>query len=268
MNLILIKKKINTYLFNALVISIYAFIWAPIVIIVLSAFDPSPDFTFPPTGLSLKWFFSFFSNEMFMTSFFLVSLPVAIGVALISTPIGVLGAMGLVRYSFKGRNFLETFFVLPMLVPEVLLGVALLLFFIKLNIKLTLFSLIIGHVVITIPYVVRSVSVSLHGVKPMLEEAARMLGATKIQVFFKVILPLIRSGIISGALFSFIISFGDINLALFLTGPDTATIPVHIYSEIQWQGDPTIAAISAIQIIIVGLILGIINKTFKIRMTL
>jgi len=176
--------------------------------------------------------------------------------------------MGLVRYSFKGRNFLETFFVLPMLVPEVLLGVALLLFFIKLNIKLTLFSLIIGHVVITIPYVVRSVSVSLHGVKPMLEEAARMLGATKIQVFFKVILPLIRSGIISGALFSFIISFGDINLALFLTGPDTATIPVHIYSEIQWQGDPTIAAISAIQIIIVGLILGIINKTFKIRMTL
>jgi len=176
--------------------------------------------------------------------------------------------MGLVRYSFKGKNFLETFFVLPMLVPEVLLGVALLLFFIKIQLNLTLFSLIIAHIVITIPYVVRTVSVSLHGVDPMLEEAAKMLGATKVQAFFKVTLPLIRSGIISGALFSFIISFGDINLSLFLTGPNTATIPVHIFSEIQWQGDPTIAAISAIQILIVGLILGLINKTFKIRMAL
>jgi putative spermidine/putrescine transport system permease protein len=102
----------------------------------------------------------------------------------------------------------------------------------------------------------------------MIEEAAHILGANKIRVFFKVTLPLIRSGIISGALFSFIISFGDINLALFLTGPQTATVPVHIFSEIQWQGDPTIAAISTVQVIIVGVILMVINKIFKIRMAM
>ncbi len=203
-----------------------------------------------------------------MTSFFRVSLPVAIVVAFIATPIGILGAFGLVRYTFKGRAFMETYFILPMLVPQVLLGIALLLFFIKLDIKATFFSLIIGHVVLAIPYVVRTVSAALHGVNPMLEEAATILGASKLQTFFKVTLPLIRSGIISGALFSFIISFGDINLALFITGPKTVTVPVHIFSEIQWQGDPTIAAISTVQVLMIGVILMLVNKIFRIRMAL
>jgi putative spermidine/putrescine transport system permease protein len=155
-----------------------------------------------------------------------------------------------------------------MLVPQVLLGIALLLFFIQLGIKATFLSLIIGHVVLAIPYVVRTVSASLHGINPMVEEASRMLGATKIQTFFKVTLPLIRSGIISGALFCFIISFGDINLALFITGPKTVTVPVHIFSEIQWQGDPTIAAISTVQVAIIGMLLLLVNRIFRIRMAM
>jgi putative spermidine/putrescine transport system permease protein len=262
------RKKIGQYLFSISLVAIYCFILAPIVIIVVVSFDATPNFLFPPPGLSVRWFISFFTNETFMTSFFRVSLPVAIVVAFIATPVGILGAFGLVRYTFKGRSFMETYFILPMLVPQVLLGIALLLFFIKLDIKATFFSLIIGHVVLAIPYVVRTVSAALHGVNPMLEEAATMLGASKVQTFFKVTLPLIRSGIISGALFSFIISFGDINLALFITGPKTVTVPVHIFSEIQWQGDPTIAAISTVQVVMIGVILLLVNKIFRIRMAL
>ena len=261
-------KKINQYIFKMLLFAIYCFLLAPIIIVLISSVDPSPSFVFPPSGVSFKWFLSFFNNTTFMTSFFKVSLPLGVAAALISTPLGLLGALGLVRYKFKGRDFLETFFILPMLVPEVLMGIALLLFFIKLNIKATFFALTMGHVILTIPYTVRSISASLHGVDRMLEEAAILLGATRLQVFFKVTLPLIRSGLISGALFCFIISFSNINFTLFITGPQTATIPIHIFSEIQWQGDPTIAAISAVQIMVIGLILLLVNRAFGIRFAL
>lgn len=262
------RKKVSQYIFKALVVAIYFSLLAPIAIIVISSFDPSPNFVFPPQGFSFRWFISFLNHTTFMNSFFKISLPLAIITALVSTPLGVLGAYGLVRYKFKGREFLGTYFMLPMLVPEVLLGVSLLLFFILLNVKATFFSLVLGHVILTIPYVVRTVSASLQGLNLMLEEAAMMLGATKVQTFFKVTLPLIRSGIISGALFCFIISFGNINFTLFLIGPQTATIPIHIFSEIQWQGDPTIAAISTVQILLIGLILLLVNKIFRIRLAL
>jgi putative spermidine/putrescine transport system permease protein len=258
-------KNINRYLFHLLLFIIYGFLLAPIIIVVISAFDPAYTFTFPPRGITFKWFLSFFTNTTFMTSFFKVSLPLAIAAALISTPLGLLGSWGLVRYNFKGKNILETFFILPMLVPEVLMGIALLLFFIKLEIKATFIALTIGHIILTIPYTVRTITASLHGMDKSLEEAAMILGATKLQSFLKITLPLIRSGIISGALFCFMISFGNINFTLFLTGPETATIPIHIYSEIQWQGDPTIAAISTIQIMVIGLILLIVNRAFGIR---
>ena len=148
------------------------------------------------------------------------------------------------------------------------MGIALLLFFIKLDIKATFLALTLGHVILTIPYTVRTVTASLHGMDRSLEEAAMILGATKFQTFFKITLPLIRSGIISGALFCFMISFGNINFTLFLTGPQTATIPIHIYSEIQWQGDPTIAAISTVQVLVIGLILLLVNRAFGIRFAL
>lgn len=261
-------RKINQYLFKILLFAIYSLLLAPIIVVVIGAFDTSYTPIFPPRGFTFKWFISFFTNPTFMSSFFKVSLPLAVTAALISTPLGILGSWGLVRYNFKGKGFLETYFILPMLIPEVLMGIALLLFFIKLDIKATFFALTLGHVILTIPYTVRTVTASLHGMDRSLEEAAMILGATKFQTFFKITLPLIRSGIISGALFCFMISFGNINLTLFLTGPQTATIPIHIYSEIQWQGDPTIAAISTVQILVIGLILLLVNKFFGIRFAL
>src|SRR5438105_10743770 len=101
---------------------------------------------------------------------------------------------------------------------------------------------------------------------PRLEEAAMSLGATRLQAFFRVTLPLLRSSLLSGAIFAFIISFSDINLALFLSGPESTTLPVHIFSEIQWRGEPTIAAASSLQIVISGMFVLILQRMFRLRL--
>jgi ABC-type spermidine/putrescine transport system permease subunit I len=106
----------------------------------------------------------------------------------------------------------------------------------------------------------------LVGLDPRLEEAAMSLGATRVQAFFKVTLPLLRSSLLSGAIFAFIISFSDINLALFLSGPESTSLPVHIFSQIQWQGDPTIAAASSLQIVIIGMLILLVQRIFRLRL--
>jgi putative spermidine/putrescine transport system permease protein len=154
----------------------------------------------------------------------------------------------------------------PLVVPEILLGAALYLFYARLAVQASIWTLLCGHLVICTPYVIRSVTAGLVGLDPRLEEAAMSLGATRVQAFFKVTLPLLRSSLVSGAIFAFIISFSDINLALFLTGPQSTSLPVHIFSEIQWQGDPTIAAASSMQIVIIGLLILVVQRIFRLRL--
>jgi len=151
-------------------------------------------------------------------------------------------------------------------VPHILLGAALYLYFVHLGMKASLLTITLSHLVISTPYVIRSVTAGLVGLDPRLEEAAMSLGASRVQAFFKVTLPMLRSSLMSGAIFAFIISFSDINLSLFLSGPGTTTLPMHIFSEIQWGGDPTIAAASALQIIVVGFLILLVQRVFRLRL--
>ena len=130
----------------------------------------------------------------------------------------------------------------------------------------SIWTLLCGHLVIATPYVIRSVTAGLVGLDPRLEEAAMSLGATRIEAFFKVTLPLLRSSLLSGAIFAFIISFSDINLALFLSGPESTSLPVHLFSQIQWQGDPTIAAASTLQIVVIGGLILVVQRIFRLRL--
>ena len=150
--------------------------------------------------------------------------------------------------------------------PQILLGAALYLFYARLAVPASIWTLLLGHVVICTPYVIRSVTAGLVGMDPRLEEAAMSLGATRLQAFFKVTLPLLRSSLLSGAIFAFIISFSDINLALFLSGPQSTSLPVQIFSQIQWQGDPTIAAASTLQILVIGLLIVVVQRIFRLRL--
>jgi putative spermidine/putrescine transport system permease protein len=262
------RRTLGTLAPRAAVIAIYAFLLAPLLVVVGVSFDPTDAFRFPPPGLSVRWYEAFFANEAFVDAFFRVSLAVASVVSLIATLVGGLAAIGLVRFRFRGRTAVETAFIAPIVVPEVLLGAALYIFYTRIHLRATLVALILGHVLIAVPYVVRTVSAGLAGVSLSLEEAAMSLGASRIQAFCKVTLPLIRSSVLSGAAFAFIISLSDINLALFITGPETVTLPLHIFSQVTWQSDPTIAAASTVQIATIATLLGLVQRFFRLRVAL
>jgi putative spermidine/putrescine transport system permease protein len=134
------------------------------------------------------------------------------------------------------------------------------LLYARLGITPTLWSLALGHLVIATPYVIRTVVAGLTGIDMRVEEAAQNLGAHPIQAFYKVTLPLLRSSIISGAIFAFIISFSDINIALFLSAANTTTLPIQILAQMQLASDPTIAAASTLQVLIISLLLLVIQR--------
>lgn len=249
-----------------LVLAVYVLLIAPLVVVIAVSFNAGPGFDFPPKGLSLRWYGSFFDSRPFVRSFFQVSLPIALACSLFATTLGALAAIGLVRFRFPGRATLETLFLTPLLVPHILLGAALYLYYARLGMGASMLTLFLGHLVIATPYVIRSVTAGLVGMDPRLEEAAISLGANRVQAFLKVTMPLLRSSLLSGAIFAFIISFSDINLALFLSGPDTTSLPVHIFSQLQWESDPTIAAASALQIVIIGSLILLVQKIFRLRL--
>jgi putative spermidine/putrescine transport system permease protein len=248
------------------VIVVYVLLLAPLVVVISVSFGSTPTFDFPPKGLTLRWYHAFFASEMFVRSFFRVSQVVGLLTALVATVIGSLAAIGLVRLRFRGRDAIETFFLSPLLVPHILLGAAVYLYLARLAWATSSMTLLVGHIVIATPYVIRCVTAGLVGMDPRLEEAAMSLGASRAQAFIKVALPLLRSSLVTGAVFAFIISFSDINLALFLAGPNAPSLPVQIFSQIQFEADPSIAAASALQIVIVGGLILLVQRVLRLRL--
>lgn len=256
----------NSIYLKCVVVVIYFLLLAPLAMVVAVSFNPSSSYSVSLSGFSLRWYESFFTSQVFTNSLFFISLPVALISSLLATTVGMLAAIATVRFRFVGRHMLETFFMLPLLIPSILLGAALYLFFARINFSGTFGALIVGHMLIGIPYVIRVVGAGLIGINPALEEAAVNLGCNRVMAFLKVALPLLRSSLLSGAIFAFIVSFSDINVALFIAGTNTVTLPLHIFSEIQWQGDPTIAAASTIQILLVTFMILLVQRFFRIRL--
>jgi ABC-type spermidine/putrescine transport system permease subunit II len=247
-------------------IAVYVLLLAPLVVVIAVSFGSTATFDFPPKGLSLRWYRAFFASETFVRSFFRVSQVIGLSTALVATVVGALAAIGLVRLRFRGRQAIETFFLSPLLVPHILLGAAVYLYLARLAWPTSSITLLAGHIVIATPYVIRCVTAGLVGMDPRLEEAAMSLGASRVQAFVKVTLPLLRSSLVTGAVFAFIISFSDINLALFLAGAGAPSLPVHIFSQIQFEADPSIAAASALQIVIVGGLILLAQRLFRLRL--
>jgi putative spermidine/putrescine transport system permease protein len=155
-----------------------------------------------------------------------------------------------VRFQFPGRSLLTALFLSPLMLPTLVLAVALLLLSSELHLEATTGRLIAAHLIVTVPYVLRTSMPVLQRVDRALEEAARDLGATPISSFFLVTLPLVRSGVLAGALFAFMISFDELVLALFLASPRSPTLPIKIYSAVQLGLDPTVAAIATLLILL------------------
>ncbi|MBI4246325.1 MAG: ABC transporter permease [Candidatus Rokubacteria bacterium] len=239
--------------------AVYAFVLAPIVVVLLASLTAAEYTSFPPRGLSLRWYLEIPRHPEFLESL-RVSLGVAGVAGTLATALGTLAALALVRYRFPGRQLLNAFFLSPLMVPTVILGVALLQFYTVAGITRTPFSLVCGHLVITVPYVVRLVSAGLSGLDRTLELAAQSLGATPWQAFWRVTLPLARPGIVAGAAFATITSFDDVSVALFLASPHTVTLPVRIFTYIEQTFDPLVTAVCSLLILLTAAAVAVIER--------
>jgi putative spermidine/putrescine transport system permease protein len=245
---------------------VYFYLLVPLFAIIAVSISPHQQFAVSWSVPSIRWYMEFFHRHSFYNSLFYVSFPIAFFAATLATIMGALAAIALHRFRFAGSVAVETLIMLPLFVPSILLGAALYLFFGRFAFNGSIYTLIIGHVLLGVPYAVRVINAGLHGIDPAIEDAAVSLGCSRIAAFVKVILPLILGSLLSGWVFAFIVSFSDINVALFLSGPGSQTLPLQIFSEIQYGGDPTIAAASGVQIVLLGGLLFAIQKIFKVRL--
>ena len=247
----------------------FALILLPLVFVSWLAFFQQPIPAFPPQGYSLKWFFTIPENPKFVEGFWL-SLQVAVIAMLFGLAIGVPAALCLARYRFRTREALANLLLLPILVPGIVLGTALYLLHVEATILTSLpvigstAGLVAGHILIVIPWSVRLVTASLAGFDRSIEEAAQNLGATPRRTFFRVTLPMIRPGIVAAALFGFVVSFGNLEMSMFLVGAGRTTLPIAILQYLEYRIDPTIAAVSLLQVLLIGAAMFVTDRFVKL----
>ena len=243
---------------------VYIFMFAPIAVVVLLSFNSAQFGSFPIEGFSLRWFEELFNNAAIVRAF-QTSLWLAVVTAIVSTTFGILASIALVRYDFPGKSWINTLLVAPVLIPETVLGVGLLLFMLWLNQPRSLPVLMLGHILISLPYVVLVVQARLVGIKRVYEEAALSLGANRIQTFFAITVPLLMPAIFAGLLFAFTISFDNITATIFWRPPGTETVPTQIYGMLRNSISPEINALGTVMIVItvgIPLLAGALARYF------
>ena len=232
----------------------------PVLVIVIGSFTASDDMAFPPRGFSLKWYLAAAAREEFVRSFVL-SLTVAFAASLLATVLGTLVALALARHRFFGRAALRALFMAPLRLPRIVFGLALLRFLTAWGMPRDIVAVTLAHVVIALPFAVRFISVALRGIPAMAERAAQSLGADGWTVFRRVTLPMIRPGFVASLVFAFVLSFGDVAVALFLASPDSTTLPVRIFLHIDQSHDPLITAVSAVVVFLTFSVLAVLERT-------
>lgn len=241
---------------------IYVFIFGPILITATVSFNATNRSQFPPQGFSLQWWRRAFSAEWLEPVLF--SLELATLTALVCVVLGAPLAFVLSRQRFRGREAIVALALGPLMLPALVTGVGLLQLFQYAGARdlIGFPSLLVGHVVISLPFAVRTIAISLAGMPPNLELAAMSLGATKARVLWEVVLPLIKTGVIAGAVFAFVHSFTDVNLSIFLAAPGQVPVTVKIMGFLEFGFAPTLAAVSVITLIVPLVVVGVVQWWF------
>lgn len=244
----------------ALMGSVLLFLVVPLVVTTLMAFDARSYLgPLPPPALSLRWFVNFFSQETLINGL-RVSAALAVLASMISSAVGAAAAVALDRAAFFGRGLVLMLFLSPLVVPPVVIGFSLLLALSQAGVADGFVRLLCGHVIITLPYTIRATLASLVGRDPALTEAALVLGANERQAFWSVTLPLIRTGIITGAIFAFAVSLDDVAVSTFLTNPSTYTLPVALLSAMRANFDLTIAAAAVMLMAVTAVLIFVLDR--------
>ena len=245
-------------------IMVYCFILFPLFVIFLASFSEASYLTFPPKGWSLKWYENIYNIQAFIDTL-IVSLQVATISTLGALIVGIPVAYAMSRFHVPGKSALNFLFVTPVVIPGAVAGFSL-LNMLAIQLKMPIISaLLIGHILVLIPYAVRVVSAGLANLDPSIDEAAMTLGASRFKTFFVIILPNISSAIIAAFLLAFISSLNNVPISAFLTGPGISTLPIQMLSYVEYYFDPTVAALSVFLILLTAIVMVIVERTLGLN---
>lgn len=225
---------------------IFFLMYAPVAVVIVFSFNESK-LPVAFTGFSLKWYQQLFHDRAMLEALY-NSLILGISSCLLSAVIGTLGAVGLYRIHWKSKEALEYLSILPLMIPEIILGMVLMAFFYLLRLPFGMITLLIGHTIFCVPYILMQVRARLVGMDPSLEEAARDLGATSFRAFLDITLPLIMPAVISGSLLAFAMSMDDVIISIFVNGPRLSTLPIKVYTQMKTGVTPEINALCTIML--------------------
>lgn len=254
-----LPERVWYYAFRVLCGLILLFLILPIIVIIPLSFNSDSFLMYPMSGFSLRWYDEFFGSDVWRTALknSMIISPLATVLAVV---LGTLASIGLVRANFPGKALLVSILIAPMVVPVVIVGVAVYLFFSPQGLSGSYTGLVLAHAVLGVPFVVITVTATLQGFDYNLVRAAASLGASPVTTFFKVTLPLVAPGVVSGALFAFATSFDEVVVTLFLASPEQSTLPRQMFSGIRDNISPTIAAVATVLIVLATLMLLVLER--------
>jgi putative spermidine/putrescine transport system permease protein len=228
---------------------VFLYLVFPILVVIPVSFSSGTYLGFPPPGFSLRWYENFLGRSDWLGAAWL-SLWIGGAVMMLSTALGAPAAIALVRSRFRGRNLLVGFIISPLIAPVIIVAIGIYFFYARLGMVGNPAALVVAHTCLAVPFVVINVSATLQDFDERLEHAAMNLGATPWGAFWQVTFPIIRPGILAGALFAFISSFDELVVALFVSGSTAVTLPRKMWDSIRFEIDPTIAAVSTILVVL------------------
>lgn len=237
---------------------------APLIVVIGVSVSPSEFLIFPPTGFSLRWFRNVFNTNAYVDAFFL-SVKLGISVTLFATIVGGGCAIALHRRRLPGSTFLAALFLSPLILPTIIFAVGLLMLWSTVFGPVSFWALFFAHLVVTLPYVVRTTLAVLADSDQYLEEAAKTMGARRWQRIWHVVLPQCTPGLAAGGFFAFNISFDEVVVALFLRTSSNTTLPIQIYNQLEFNADPTVAAVSTLMIGITVVTIALMDRLLGIQ---
>ncbi|PCI28148.1 MAG: polyamine ABC transporter permease [SAR324 cluster bacterium] len=237
------------WFFRLFCLAVFIYLIFPILVIIPMSFSSASFLTFPPPGYSLRWYEQFLNDQDWLDAA-KNSISIAVVTTILATTLGVLASMGLVRGNFRGKAILTAFIVSPMVAPLIIAAAGMYFIYSKLSMVETFMGMVLAHTVLATPFVVVTISATLQSFDRSLENAAASLGANPVTTFFKVTLPIITPGIVSGALFAFVTSFDEVVIALFISGIEYRTLPVKMFEGIRFEINPTITVVATFLIVL------------------
>ncbi len=235
-------------LLNVVFVGVLVFLFLPLIVVVPVSFTPGTVLRFPPEGLSWRWYQDFWEDDRWRAAGWL-SVRLALSTAVCATFIGMLAAVSLTRFVKRGKGLLRAIVLAPLIVPLIITSVGIYYVMVRMELTASFWGMLIGHIVLALPYSIVIIESALRNYDVSLEEAAMSLGASRPLAFRKITIPIILPAILASAVFGFITSWDEVLLVIFLGGPDAQTLPLRMFEFLSTQVRPTIAAISSVLIV-------------------